>query len=200
MKIFTEKGRSMVEMLGVLAIIAVISAGALVGYSKAMRRQRLNEIISQIALMVVNIHSFYGNQDSYETLNERTAVKYNIVTQRMHGSGNTLYSPYQGRINITLDKAVQDGPDKTAFVITYRDLPVEACIALANTDWGHGEKIGFLGLSIGADDNDPTHPLSPSEYFTINKQMEPLTIHDAATYCAGSNPNASRSVVSLKFF
>ena len=34
-----ESGRSMVEMLGVLAIIGVLSIGAIAGYSKAMQKE-----------------------------------------------------------------------------------------------------------------------------------------------------------------
>lgn len=41
-----QKGRSMVEMLGVLAIIGVLSAGGLAGYSKAMFKHRMNETIN----------------------------------------------------------------------------------------------------------------------------------------------------------
>ena len=33
-----EKGRSMIEMLGVLAIIGVLSVGGIAGYSKAMMK------------------------------------------------------------------------------------------------------------------------------------------------------------------
>ncbi|MBR2300262.1 MAG: hypothetical protein IJ870_06820 [Alphaproteobacteria bacterium] len=194
-------GRSMIEMLGVLAIIAVISAGSLVAYSKAMRRHSLNETITQVALMMTNIRSFYGNQDSYESFNETTAVKYNMVTQNMIGSGNTLMNPYKGRVNITLGKAMSNGPDNTAFIITYRDLPVEACIGLAIMDWGLGEKVGLIGVSIGADDiEEPAYPVKPSEYFITNKQMREITITEAAAACAGSDPNASRSVVSWKYF
>ena len=40
-------GRSMVEMLGVLAIIGVLSVGAIAGYSKAMLKYRLNKAIHQ---------------------------------------------------------------------------------------------------------------------------------------------------------
>ena len=36
-------GRSMVEMLGVLAIIGVLSVGAISGYSKAMMKYKLNK-------------------------------------------------------------------------------------------------------------------------------------------------------------
>ena len=38
-----EHGRSMVEMLGVLAIVGVLSVGAIAGYSKAMMKYKLNK-------------------------------------------------------------------------------------------------------------------------------------------------------------
>ena len=41
----SESGRSMVEMLGVLAIIGVLSIGGIAGYTMAMNRYRANEII-----------------------------------------------------------------------------------------------------------------------------------------------------------
>lgn len=47
-----ENGRSMVEMLGVLAIIGVLSAGALAGYNKAMTQHKLNKHTDEISLLL----------------------------------------------------------------------------------------------------------------------------------------------------
>ena len=44
----SENGRSMVEMLGVLAIIGVLSVGAISGYAKAMFKYKLNKQTEQI--------------------------------------------------------------------------------------------------------------------------------------------------------
>ena len=41
-KNINESGRSMIEMLGVLAIIAVLTVGGIAGYSKAMMMCRSN--------------------------------------------------------------------------------------------------------------------------------------------------------------
>lgn len=41
----SQCGRSMIEMLGVLAIVGVLSVGGLVGYSKAMRANKINNAI-----------------------------------------------------------------------------------------------------------------------------------------------------------
>ena len=40
-----ESGRSMIEMLGVLAIIGVLSIGGLAGYTMAMNRHRANTVL-----------------------------------------------------------------------------------------------------------------------------------------------------------
>lgn len=44
----SESGRSMVEMLGVLAIIGVLSIGGIAGYRAALNRYRANEIFDGI--------------------------------------------------------------------------------------------------------------------------------------------------------
>lgn len=45
-----QSGRSMVEMLGVLAIIGVLSVGAISGYRHAMNRHEANQIINNLTL------------------------------------------------------------------------------------------------------------------------------------------------------
>ncbi|MBQ8251059.1 MAG: type II secretion system protein [Alphaproteobacteria bacterium] len=50
-----ESGRSMVEMLGVLAIIGVLSVGGIAGYTLSMRRHRANgvaDVVAKYALVV----------------------------------------------------------------------------------------------------------------------------------------------------
>jgi len=48
-----QKGRSMIEMLGVLAIIGVLSIGGLAGYTMAMNRWRANTITDYVTRCVV---------------------------------------------------------------------------------------------------------------------------------------------------
>ena len=43
-----ESGRSMVEMLGVLAIIGVLSIGGIAGYTLSMRRYRANQVLDAV--------------------------------------------------------------------------------------------------------------------------------------------------------
>ncbi len=71
MKRTNESGRSMVEMLGVLAIIGVLSIGGIAGYSMAMNRYRANEVIDTASKYAVVV--FAGAQ-TYVATGGGTAV------------------------------------------------------------------------------------------------------------------------------
>ena len=58
-----ECGRSMVEMLGVLAIVGVLSVGAISGYSKAMMKYKLNKQTEQIGSILDYATLHYDNLD-----------------------------------------------------------------------------------------------------------------------------------------
>ena len=49
MKLKSQSGRSMVEMLGVLAIIGVLSVGGIAGYSHSMSKHRANRVADVVA-------------------------------------------------------------------------------------------------------------------------------------------------------
>ena len=53
MKKTNESGRSMVEMLGVLAIMGVLSMGGLASYTMAMRSYRANEILQAASMLAM---------------------------------------------------------------------------------------------------------------------------------------------------
>ncbi len=59
-----ESGRSMVEMLGVLAIIGVLSVGGIAGYTLAMNKYRQAEVSNAIALTYVEAVA-QGKQVAY---------------------------------------------------------------------------------------------------------------------------------------
>ncbi|MBE6450475.1 MAG: hypothetical protein E7016_00745 [Alphaproteobacteria bacterium] len=78
-----ELGRSMVEMLGVLAIIGVLSVGGIAGYSKAMMKHKMNEhrvmlnsLINTLFMYADKVISF--NNNSTETV---------IISETFYKSG-----------------------------------------------------------------------------------------------------------------
>ena len=66
MKLFkhNQTGRSMVEMLGVLAIIGVLSVGGIAGYSKAMYKHKMNKMTDIISKVFMNITELLSNPNN----------------------------------------------------------------------------------------------------------------------------------------
>jgi type II secretory pathway pseudopilin PulG len=64
LKMTEQTGRSMVEMLGVLAIIGVLSVGGITGYTSAMRQYKANEIVNATSLLyMMGASQNQGNGD-----------------------------------------------------------------------------------------------------------------------------------------
>lgn len=59
---FKQNGRSMIEMLGVLAIIGVLSVGGIAGYTKAMFQYKINKDIEIITQTVTNTQTLFSAQ------------------------------------------------------------------------------------------------------------------------------------------
>ena len=58
-------GRSMIEMLGVLAIIAVLTVGGIAGYSKAMKKYQANKVVGEIIQVLVKFKELSENDKFY---------------------------------------------------------------------------------------------------------------------------------------
>ena len=89
-------GRSMVEMLGVLAIIGVLSVGAIAGYSKAMMKYKLNKHAEQMNTL---INAVARNVHSFDTLSANGSpnvltpifIKMGEIPQEMIKANNNNY-------------------------------------------------------------------------------------------------------------
>ena len=55
-----ETGRSMIEMLGVLAIIGVLSVGGIAGYSKDMNKFKNNKVADNVSMIVANLKTLHA--------------------------------------------------------------------------------------------------------------------------------------------
>ncbi|MBQ8870484.1 MAG: hypothetical protein IJ019_03815, partial [Alphaproteobacteria bacterium] len=106
-----ETGRSMVEMLGVLAIIGVLSVGGIAGYSKAMFKYKLNKQTEQIGSILDYI---IINQEHLKTANYQllgTLKKLNIVSEDMIKENDNTYAYDVFNTKIKLENHHVEQPD-----------------------------------------------------------------------------------------
>ena len=113
-------GRSMVEMLGVLAIIGVLSVGAIAGYSKAMTKYKLNKhmesfnmLLNEAIKLLPDLQRRYGKNtdDSYGL--ENFFLKANLLPDGMtynRQEGN-IYDIFKNHLSISYSRttAINEG-------------------------------------------------------------------------------------------
>ena len=145
----TQSGRSMIEMLGVLAIVGVLSVGGIAGYSKAMTKFKINKTIDQVTHIATNVRTLYAQQTTYSGLNAVNAIEMGVVPDGLGSIANWVGyadyisgNPFGGGVNV-----YGDWSDRS-FNIAYTGLPEEACIALATYDWGSNYSSGLSAITI----------------------------------------------------
>ena len=121
-----ESGRSMVEMLGVLAIIGVLSVGGIAGYTMAMNKYRANEIANAASLTIVEATAA-GEEKSY-TPTFGSAMPSNISSYVSQITANPTA--------LTVELTLADGKTKT-------DEPIKSFCDQLPT----GKKIGDYTVS-----------------------------------------------------
>ena len=156
MKYTNESGRSMVEMLGVLAIIGVLSVGGIAGYSKAMNKYKINKTTDQVSMLVANLRTIFSSQGNYAGLNNGSAIRFGVVPNDMYTTAATYASnvdiknAFGGNVVIKAAKArAGDTAKNEAFVIEYNGLSQEACVTVATGDWGSGQASGLIAMAAG---------------------------------------------------
>jgi len=101
MKLFSssQNGRSMIEMLGVLAIVGVLSIGGIAGYSKAMRSYKINKLIEEHGIVLNSLLEYSSalKRDAKNSSNENRLYlapfteSMGILPKSWNRKGNYLY-------------------------------------------------------------------------------------------------------------
>ena len=149
-------GRSMVEMLGVLAIIGVLSVGAISGYSKAMFKYKLNkqtEQINQIMMTMIEYKSVFANAGYNESLIP-LFVKLNALPTEMIRNTNDVY--IYDVFGLRIDIMRLRNPDYMYlnFQMTdYVDTNHTVCRNVLESLKGYATELNSIGISSTSSDD-----------------------------------------------
>lgn len=94
-----ESGRSMVEMLGVLAIIGVLSIGGIAGYTMAMNRNTANNITDAAAKLSVIAYARGQSNSSLTSMDFNDASMGNLPT----GVSSMTANPQDGTVTASIN-------------------------------------------------------------------------------------------------
>jgi len=177
----------MIEMMGVLAIIGVLSVGGIAGYSQAMSKFKISKTIDQAQMLITNIRTLYSSSRKYTGISPLQAYNMGLLTdESFNPTNNTGLNPFGGQIQFGIAEAGR------AFTISYTGLTNESCVRLATADWGADQSSGLRSIEISGEGGTSfIKHIWPSEGGTESTAL-PVELPHAITQCGTSNSGTIR--------
>jgi len=184
-----QSGRSMVEMLGVLAIVAVLSVGGIAGYSKAMAKFKITKTLDQVSTLVTDIRSLYSGSPDYAGISIPNLITYEVIPNDMRVDAGNAKNAFGGPV---LVGAWNGAPavNNQGFQVVYNGLDRTTCIQLASSDWGGSAASGFVGMDVAANAGGVTAGTNPTRSWAIANTL-PINLATAAGLCSSDQPTNS---------
>lgn len=152
-----QNGRSMIEMLGVLAIIGVLSVGGIVGYSKAMDKYKTNQVLNGVTHTINNIKTLFMAQNNVKGLNTKEAYDAGVIPDEFKPDNENLAAlssvvhSYGGTVKVvatTVEGNETDG-ETTYYAIKIEGLPRNVAMEIATQYWGDSGDLVSVNLNDG---------------------------------------------------
>ena len=173
-----ESGRSMVEMLGVLAIIGVLSVGGIAGYSQAMAKFKVTKAMDQVQTIITNMRTLYASSRKYAEISAQQAYNVGILTEETF-KDSAGFNPFGGKIIFGI---AQEG---RTFTVAYTKLTPEACVKIATAEWGSDESSGLMSITLGTSTDETKIDGTPFKWASTGEKTNllPISVADAISKC-----------------
>lgn len=145
-----QYGRSMIEMLGVLAIIGILTVGGFNLVMKVRTHQNINEVTDNITSLAYKVRAVARDYDGLAGLYTDKAylaraypdtLEYNASSQALVDRNDVAYTVYYNG---------NSGEGKSIlFMISASGLSTEMCLNMVSANYGTKATSGFVGMSIG---------------------------------------------------
>ena len=183
------QGRSMVEMLGVLAIIGVLSVGAIAGYSKAMSKYKLNKQAEQISWL---LNAMYRYKDLLGQNPQRESFvpylkKLGEIPQEMFKDNSiNLYDAFGLRYGIYTNGCSPTCNYANLMINitdTYQNFDI--CNNIIETSKAFAEQLTLINFWQTNDDdtNTPLYIMGNAKCLKSNKCLKDLSKNDIYNIC-----------------
>ena len=130
----TLHGRSMVEMLGVIAIVGVLSVGGLFGIRLGIEKYRTSITLKDIEMMALATADYYKNDKDATAVNEDDLYAAGFIEKKQHVFGAPIY--------------IRVGARTDGFSIILKEIPQKACSGLLTADWGDSKAINLAAVDV----------------------------------------------------
>ncbi len=121
-----ESGRSMIEMIGVLAIMGALTGVAFVMITDATASQKQRETVDEVAIIVSKVQDLHRGFDDFSVMDG----------PRILNMMGKVKNPYGGSYDLMVDSS-----DSRRFIVSINGLDKSECEALSMYAWT--DSVGY---------------------------------------------------------
>ena len=207
-------GRSMVEMLGVLAIVGVLSVGAIAGYSKAMFKYKLNKQAEGFNSLLNSAIQLQPDLDrtvkAGGRFNAEFFYKLGLVPDSMTYKNGVIYDVFNNYVYITYYSATQPdtGVTYTEYLMQYNlehsgtsatARGVEICRNIVSTTKANAADLKFLQMRAGKNEGGYDVPygrvMGDKECRQGTKCLRNMSVKDMDDFCSSCTSETNCSLM-----
>lgn len=123
-----ESGRSMIEMVGVLAIMGMLTATAFALISLGINRQKQSRVTDDVVTIVSGVRSLLVDYDDFSNIDNSTIFAAMSVSNK---------NPYGGTYELAVNSA-----NTRQFIVRIKGLAKADCEALLTKAWT--DSVGYI--------------------------------------------------------
>lgn len=123
-----ESGRSMIEMVGVLAIMGMLTATAFALISLGISRQKQARVTDDVVTIVSGVRSLLGDYDDFSNIDNSTIFAAMSVSNK---------NPYGGNYELAVNSL-----NPRQFIVKINGLSKADCEALVTKAWT--DSVGYI--------------------------------------------------------
>lgn len=143
-------GATLIEIIMVVALIALMTIGSLLYYNSASQASKVQEALSGLDAISTVVQNMYATSANYSGLSEAVVVNSGSVANNIKSSvvGNLKHPWDSTAAAVTLAANMAAVPTASSFIITYTLLPQGACVDLVGKAFNRFASIRVNGTAI----------------------------------------------------
>jgi len=123
-----ESGRSMIEMIGVLAIMGALTATAILTYNYAMSMQKRSTVNENVSTIAIGVRELLKGYDDFSNIDNSTIFAAMSMSNK---------NPYGGTYELAVDPS-----NSRQFIVRINGLSKADCEALTTKAWT--DSVGYI--------------------------------------------------------
>lgn len=138
-----EKGRSMVEMMGYMAVAmsVIVAIGKIV--TNAFNEHKYGQAYIQLGDLAASISRAGAMEKDYSEVFKTPDDKMKLIPSSFRIAGNKVFHVFGGEVDVGVDS-----DDAGKFTVTFSGLRKKQCIELAVKDWRRNKNVDLYALGV----------------------------------------------------